>query len=100
MKYSVVKCVNVEDLRPLVLQWGTEADNEPFGLRLDESAMMSSLDEMLDRPDALILMLLLDGNPVGFMGLLRLVSEVGHNQRLANEHFWFVEKHQIHLRYV
>lgn len=78
----------MEQIRPIALRWKNESNNEALSIEIDADLYMNGLQEFVDNPDN-VLLVLEDEEIVGYMGLGIFVSPIG-NQLIANEHYWYV----------
>lgn len=80
---------DIETLRPIAESWLNEVRAEEFGIDIDVNMHLLELGMMAVKDDA-DLIVLYDGEvPVGYIGLRYFESPLG-NQRIAEEHFFFV----------
>lgn len=91
---KVVRATNAEDVvrvEPIAWLWEKECNRDSFGIDLDPSGYLKGLRELIVGSDSDLLLLLADDDEkiAGFMGLTIFKSPLG-NQKIANEHFWFV----------
>lgn len=80
---------DVNGLRSLIDAWAEEAQGDQFGIVLDPDYVLADLANIVINPDALLLVLCDETNPVGLMGLRFFTSPTGP-QLIAQEHYWFV----------
>ena len=78
---------DVERIRPIALRWKEEY-NKSLGIEIEDDVYMAKLQDFADSPDS-ILLVLVDDDIVGYMGLSVFASPIG-NQLICNEHYWFV----------
>ena len=81
---------DIETLRPIVESWQENIQDNDFGIIADDiDKYLTELSNMVLRPDADLIVLYDKETPVGYIGLNYFESPLG-NQRMANEHFFFV----------
>jgi hypothetical protein len=85
----VIYSADVSGLRPLVEAWSREADGTPFGVILSVDHVLADMARLVQGPRSILLVLLENGEPAGFMGLRVFPSPTGP-QWIAQEHYWFV----------
>ena len=81
---------DIETLRPIVESWQENVQDNDFGIIADDiDKYLTELGNMVLRPDADLIVLYDEETPFGYIGLNYFESPLG-NQRMANEHFFFV----------
>lgn len=75
-----------EDLRPIADLWSKEAGGFGIGVNVDEH--LADLQDLIDSPDK-DLLVLYNGNPIGYMGIIRFKNPLG-KEYFANEHYWYI----------
>ena len=83
---------DVSIFRPLAEKWAASVQNEAreFGLTVDVDAHLRDLSGLTIDPQSIILVLLVDSNVAGYMGLRIFQNPLGP-EWLAEEHYWFVD---------
>lgn len=79
---------DAEALRPLAEAWEKECNGEKFKINLDIEVFLRGLQGLIGGEQSTLLVLYRD-EPVGLMGVRVFNSPIG-NQRIANEHLYFV----------
>jgi GNAT superfamily N-acetyltransferase len=79
---------DIESLRPSAKSWEEITHGNSFGIDISIDKFLSGLKDMADGDDS-DLLVLYDDEPIGFIGLQYFISPLG-NQKMANEHFFFV----------
>ena len=80
---------DIETLRPIVESWQEIVIGNGFGIIADDvDKFLVGLKDMADGTES-DLLVLYDGKPIGYIGLQYFMSPLG-NQKMANEHFFFV----------
>ncbi len=80
---------DIEDLKPIVLQWKAECNGDGMGISLVPDRHYAGLASLIERENAALFLLLVEGVVVGYMGIEYFKSPLG-DQRIANEHYWYV----------
>lgn len=77
-------------MRPIVEAWQAIVLTNDFGIIADDvDKFLRSLKDLAENEDSDLLVLYDDNTPVGYLGLQYFSSPLG-NQRMANEHYFFV----------
>ena len=79
---------DVEQIRHIAVRWQQEDVDSSLGIETDVNIYLAKLQDFVDNPDN-ILLILIDDDIVGYMGLNFFVSPMG-NQLIANEHYFYV----------
>lgn len=80
---------DIETLRPIAESWLNEVRAEEFGIDIDVNKHLLELGIMATKDDADLIVLYDEEVSVGYIGLRYFESPLG-NQRIAEEHFFFV----------
>ncbi len=81
---------DIETLRPVVEAWQDIVIDNEFGIIAnDVDKFLIGLGELASNSDSDLLVLCDGGDPIGYIGLNYFMSPLG-DQRMANEHFFFV----------
>jgi len=82
------KNLPIELLRPIAIAWQQEARGNALGIDIDVERHLADLARLSADPHCLLLVLM-QGRPVGYMGMEFFASPVGKDI-VANEHYWYV----------
>jgi len=78
----------------VTFEWHNTCNAKDFGIDLNPETYFKDFSDLIDREDSDLLLLMKRDEVVGYMGLTYFQSPLG-NQRIANEHFWYVSgKHR------
>lgn len=81
---------DIERLKAVAFQWEKTCNARGFGIELVPEKHFSDLAGLIDKDDADLFLLINDKEEVvGYLGITIFDSPLG-NQKIANEHFWFV----------
>lgn len=79
---------DVSPLAHMARTWLAETHGNAFGIDINVEAHMRDLQGLVDGDDS-DLLVLVDGGPVGYIGMTWFNSPLG-GQKVANEHYWYV----------
>ncbi len=89
---KVVRATNVDSVKPVALEWKETCNANGLGITIDPQIYRSKLSEFITRDDADLFLLLTDDDKVvGYIGVESFFSPLD-NQKIANEHHWYVMK--------
>lgn len=81
---------DIEKLRPIVESWRENIKANEFGIIADDvDKYLTEISNLVLEANSDLLVLYDEETPVGYIGLQYFDSPLG-NQRMANEHFFFV----------
>lgn len=80
---------DIEKLKPVALQWKETCNGIGFGIELVPEKHFSDLADLIERDDADLFLLIDDEKVVGYLGVTIFSSPLG-NQKIANEHFFYI----------
>ncbi len=79
----------IAGLAALMASWQDEYNGDAFGIVSDVFVFAGSLKKLIDDEDCVLLALLDDDKVVGIFGIVVFSSPLNDN-KMANEHFWYV----------
>jgi hypothetical protein len=82
---------DIERIKKVGLEWKETCKAGCFKLAVSEHKFFSGLEDMIYDDDADVFMLIDNDKVVGFMGMEWFSSPLG-DQRIANEHYWYILK--------
>jgi GNAT superfamily N-acetyltransferase len=80
---------DVTYLKPVVEAWVASAGYEEFGINLEYQVCYKTLRKMMRSPDGAILLLKVDGEPVGFLVMYIFANHIGYG-KVAQERYFYI----------
>jgi GNAT superfamily N-acetyltransferase len=80
-------------LKPLAQEWLGECNCEEFGIKTNIEKHLSELVELVDRDNAALILLISSEEEIaGYMGIEWFLNPLCDEQRIANEHYFYISK--------
>jgi len=87
----IFACHNPEILRDVIDEWVITCNDGIFDLKANTDNVIDHLYMMLKTPETLLLVLMDEQRPIGFIGVTTFISPISNN-KMANEHLWYVKE--------
>jgi len=94
MKVAKAQIEDIERLKQVVLEWKESCNAKDFRIDIRLETHFQDLAGLIENENSDLFLLIKKDNVIGYMGVTCFDSPLG-NQRIANEHYWFVSgKHR------